>query len=736
MLLNTKNKSLYFKLGIYFFIIISIIIVIQSTFNYFITKKQLEDNIKNDIKVSSLQLKNSVITFMESYQVTEYEKLIKHEMNHNNLLAITIEDYLTGKIIGKKSYETGIYRNNNAELIFLDSINSNIIKQIKKNKFIEEINLINSDNEQIGKLSIYGRDSVIKNELNNIIVKNLLISFLIYSIISFVFYILIKTILIKPIQNIINSLSYTDNNEIIFNKIKEDSSKEFTFLSNSINNMTKEIKNSHKKLKENELRWQFAVDGRGDGLWDWNVKTSEVYFSTKWKAMLGFKEDEIEGSLKEWKNRVHPDDLKQVYLDIQNHMYGKTNIYSNEHRVKCKDNTYKWIHDRGIVVERDKKGNPIRLIGTHSDISERKENEFKMKKALIVYENTNEGIMVTDSNNQIIDVNPSFSETTGYSLVEVFGKNPSILKSHMKDDTFYKNMWNKLKKQGSWQGEITNKKKNGELYEEYLSINTIKNSDGIVNNYIGIFSDISTLKQQEKMIVQQARTSAIGEMIGNIAHQWRQPLSYISTAATGMKLQLEMDMPITKESTIETFNKINEQAQHLSGTIEDFRNFFSENLSEIVEFEISEVVEKVSELTKDTFLNNFVQVNTNIEKGIYLESNKNLLIQALLNIYNNALDALKEINGTRAFFVFVKKEDSNIIIRIRDNAGGVPLELIEKIFDPYFTTKHKSQGTGIGLYMTQQIVVKQLEGNIDVNNINFEYKGKKYTGAEFSIKLK
>lgn len=489
-------------------------------------------------------------------------------------------------------------------------------------------------------------------------------------------------------------------------------------------------------LADSEFRWKFAVDGKGDGLWDWNVKTNEVYFSPKWKSMLGFKEDEIEASLDEWKNRIHPEDLEKVYEDINKHMDGITKVYSNEHRVKCKDSTYKWIHDRGIVVQKDENGEAIRLIGTHTDITTRKENEFKMKQALTVFENTNEGIMITNSKNEIINVNPSFCKTTGYSLEEIKGKNPSILKSNTADNEFYKNMWKEINNNGFWQGEIINKRKNGEIYEEYLSINTIKNSDGSINSFIGIFSDISILKQQEKMILQQSRTSAIGEMIGNIAHQWRQPLSVISTAATGLKLQLEMGMDVKRVDELDTLDKINEQTQHLSRTIEDFRGFFRDDISIEIETEISKTITKVNDLTKDSFKINFVQMNLDIEKNVYFNVNQNLLIQALLNIYNNALDALKERNHKRVIFISAKKDNDTVKIRIKDNAGGIPKQYMEKIFDPYFTTKHQSQGTGIGLYMTHQIIVKQLKGTITVENVEYDYNSEKYTGAEFTITLK
>ncbi|MBV5257725.1 PAS domain S-box protein [Synechococcus moorigangaii CMS01] len=131
-------------------------------------------------------------------------------------------------------------------------------------------------------------------------------------------------------------------------------------------------------LRESELRWQFALEGSGDGVWDWNAQTDQVFFSRQWKAMLGYEEDEIGETLSEWENRVHPDDLALVLELIQAHITGQTDIYRSEHRVRCKDGTYKWILDRGQVIQWTADGKPLRIIGTHSDISDRKQAEQEL----------------------------------------------------------------------------------------------------------------------------------------------------------------------------------------------------------------------------------------------------------------------------------------------------------------------------------------------------------------------
>jgi len=134
-------------------------------------------------------------------------------------------------------------------------------------------------------------------------------------------------------------------------------------------------------LRESEERWHFALDGARDGVWDWDAVTNKVFFSRRWKSMLGYAEHEIGDDLSEWDSRIHPDDKDQVYKDLNRHMRGESEYYENIHRIRCKDGSYKWILDRGRVLSRDAEGNPLRAIGTHTDMSERVEGERKLKES-------------------------------------------------------------------------------------------------------------------------------------------------------------------------------------------------------------------------------------------------------------------------------------------------------------------------------------------------------------------
>ncbi|QQE65610.1 hypothetical protein GFS31_22980 [Leptolyngbya sp. BL0902] len=184
-------------------------------------------------------------------------------------------------------------------------------------------------------------------------------------------------------------------------------------------------KQAEANLRASEARWQFALEGSGDGVWDWNTQTNTVFFSRQWKAMLGYGEDEVSNSLDEWSSRVHPDDLEQCYADLQRHFSGETPLYQNEHRVRCKDGSYKWILDRGKVIEWAESGEPLRVIGTHSDVSNRKQIELDLKA-------TNEELdqffsvaldllCIADADGCFRRLNQQWQQTLGYSLAELEG---------------------------------------------------------------------------------------------------------------------------------------------------------------------------------------------------------------------------------------------------------------------------------------------------------------------------
>jgi len=244
--------------------------------------------------------------------------------------------------------------------------------------------------------------------------------------------------------------------------------------------------------------------------------------------------------------------------------------------------------------------------------------------------------------------------------------------------------------------------------------------------------EIKLNTQKEKILFEQSKMAAMGEMIGNIAHQWRQPLSLISTVTSGLKFKYEMGMFDEKEY-MSSLDKILNSTTYLSNTIEDFRNFFKKD-KEIKEFEIKELINRAITLMGNSFSVNNIKLEINIEYTL-LSGYENELLQALLNILNNAKDALKMKEDNKVIIISTRVENDNMIIAIQDSAGGIPNNIIDKIYDPYFTTKHQSQGTGIGLFMTKEIITKHMNGSIEIENKTFEYDNQTHTGALFIITI-
>lgn len=262
---------------------------------------------------------------------------------------------------------------------------------------------------------------------------------------------------------------------------------------------TQALKRNIEELKSSEFRWKFAIEGAGDGVWDWHIATDEAQYSKRWKEMLGYDDNEILPTNQEWEDRVHHDDAIYVKQTMQNYLEGKTALYVVEYRLKCKDNSYKWILDRGMIVSRDNDGNPLRMIGTHTDITERKQTEQQLRIAATAFE-SQEGIVVTDENFNILRVNQAFIDITGYQAEEAIGKKPDILKSGRQSGEFYRNMYKSLRENGRWSGELINKRKNSDVYPEYLTITAVKDGKGQTTNYVGMFTDISVTKAASERI--------------------------------------------------------------------------------------------------------------------------------------------------------------------------------------------------------------------------------------------
>ncbi|PLY09923.1 MAG: hypothetical protein C0626_07610 [Arcobacter sp.] len=370
--------------------------------------------------------------------------------------------------------------------------------------------------------------------------------------------------------------------------------------------------------------------------------------------------------------------------------------------------------------------------------------EEKVKERTILLENAYEDItqykylfeqnravmlLIDPKNGKIVDVNKAAIDFYGFSRKE-------LLSMKINDINILSN--NEIQNEI----EMANQEKRNHFYFEHrLKNNTIKSVEvlsgpitlGKKQLLYSIIHDITEHKEHENIINEQAKLASMGQMIGNIAHQWRQPLSVISSASTGMKLQFECGL-FEQKDLVSFCDCINDNAQYLSKTINDFTNFIK-NQDAPLAFNLKDCIVNFLHLLEGSLKKYDIKIILNNEVDITVNGYQNQLVQCLINIVNNAKDALRDNNIEKKYiFISTNIIDNNVEIIIRDNANGIPKQIITKVFEPYFTTKHQSQGTGLGLHITHDLITS-MHGTVIVRNVKYKYNDEEYNGAEFKTTL-
>jgi len=276
-------------------------------------------------------------------------------------------------------------------------------------------------------------------------------------------------------------------------------------------------------------------------------------------------------------------------------------------------------------------------------------------------------------------------------------------------------------KSGNLGTRVTKNSNNESLNELKIMMN-----DMIDNLEDKIQKEIDQRVEQEQILIQQAKLASMGEMIGNIAHQWRQPLTQISAIHMNMKVTYDFDK-FSKQYLDTKIKEANKLTSYMSQTISDFQNFFKPQ-GEKESFSIEKACREAYFILESSLTYHGIKTEFNIIEDTQVFGYKNEYSQVILNVLSNAKDILLERKVENPNInIEIKQGENFAIVKIKDNAGGVKANIIEKIFDPYFTTRHKTQGTGIGLYMSKNIIERNMNGFINVKNVD--------KGALFTIKV-
>ncbi len=475
------------------------------------------------------------------------------------------------------------------------------------------------------------------------------------------------------------------------------------------------------KLQESEERFALAMRGSQDGLWDWDMKTDQQYFSGRWNEMRGYAPSETILDRKEWLKLIHPEDLAEVSASLEDHFAGKSNYFQAEFRIKVKGGSYKWLMSRGMAVY-DKSGKPYRMSGSHTDISERKETEIRLKTLTRAIDNALASVVMTNAKGVIEYVNPKFSEITGYQSEEVIGKNPRILQSGKHSKKFYRVLWDTLLKEEEWKGVFINKKKNGELFHEGASISSIRGSKGEISHFIAIKEDITERVESEEMLIKAMEKAEESDrlkssFLANMSHEIRTPMNgIIGFADLITKPDLsnekkEYYVDIIKSSTsrlLRLLTDIIDLSKIDARQIEIHQSPFNMNVL------IDQVVREAKLNVKNTPLSEVEVLTRNaLPKNLSMFISDGIrLKQILLNLINNAMkfssDGPVEIG-------YEYKRDDGVVLYVKDSGIGIPREKQTMIFERFRqvdeTTKRSFEGAGLGLSIAKGLV-EMLDGKI------------------------
>lgn len=252
------------------------------------------------------------------------------------------------------------------------------------------------------------------------------------------------------------------------------------------------------QLEREQRRLSEIIDGTDAGTWEWDQQSQQLLFNPRAARLLGYASSDLLPSCSEdWQALVHPQDLAPALKALVDHLKGRTPHLEVELRLRHQRGDWVWLLLRGRVVLRSADGRARLLSGIAIDINDRKMAEAEIRLAASVFTHSHEGILITDLDARIIDVNESFSRITGYARAEVLGRTPSILNSGRQSAQFYEQMWAALETSGFWSGEIWNRRRDGEEYVQQLTISTVRDKDDQALRYVGLFSDITAQKQYQ-----------------------------------------------------------------------------------------------------------------------------------------------------------------------------------------------------------------------------------------------
>ncbi len=498
------------------------------------------------------------------------------------------------------------------------------------------------------------------------------------------------------------------------------------------------------ELNKNKERLDLVLEGAELGLWDWNIVTGEVVFNEQWAAMLGYSLDEIEPDVSSWEKLIHPDDMASVMRVLESHLRGETKFYETEHRMKCRDGSWKWILDRGKVVERNTAGEPVRATGTHMDISERKEliRELHEKTEALqqsekryrgLLESQYDMIVRVDPDGNFTYVNDAYCRTFGKTREELIGHSyqplvhPDDLQQTveamkgLEHPPYRITVEQRARTDDGWRWFA---------WEDYV----IRDENGAAVEVQAVGRDITDLKEAEQQLIRarnsaQAANRAKSTFLANMSHELRTPMNAI-IGISGILLKKGTDLT---DRFREGIGLIHDSGKRLLLLINDLLDLSKIEAGQMTPnnnwFGLDEIISDIEKTVAGLLLDKNVSFSIERKAGAppHVFSDRDKVVQVLMNLLGNSV----KFTPGGEISLSVEGDESRLIMIVTDTGIGIDEESIKNVFDPFYQANDSIakpyQGTGLGLALSKSLV--ELMGGV------IEIESEKGTGTRVRVAI-
>ena len=487
-------------------------------------------------------------------------------------------------------------------------------------------------------------------------------------------------------------------------------------LEELVENRTAELSSSEKKLAR-------AQRIANLGSWEWDIRKNTLLWAEEVSPIFGLSRDDLPDNLPVsydfFLDLIHPADRAMVVQTFNDAVTRRIKV-NLDHRLLLADGSEKVVNEQAEIYYGED-NIPLKMVGTIQDITARKLLEQEHSRLVKAIEQTGDSIIITDKAGAILYVNPAFERITGYSKNEVLGKNPRILKSGQHDDSFYQVLWETISSGRVWAGHLINKKKNGTLFEEAVTISPILDADGTISDYVAVKLDITDRVELEKQLRQAQKLEAIGTLAGGIAHDFNNILTAILGFGEIVMRALPKGSALRKSQ-----EEVVRASMRAADLVKQILTFSRRSDQQLQPLSVQLVVIEALKLLRASIPSTII-LRQEIDNSCgSVLADPTQIHQVIMNLCTNAYYAMRETGGVLSVTLKTVELGPNdlqhtlclfpgphVCLEVTDTGHGMETSVADRIFEPYFTTKGTGEGTGLGLSLVHGII-KDIGGTITV----------------------